>query len=101
MILPREHRLTRLVIQECHQIVHHCGVRATLAELRSRYWVPKGRQVVKKIVGECVVCKKLVGKPYKTPPTAALPDFRVREAPLFSRVGVDFAGPLYVKGKSG
>ena len=48
-----------------------------------------------------VVCKKLVGKPYKTPPTAALPDFRLRKAPPFSRVGVEFAGPLYVKGKSG
>ena len=35
------------------------------------------------------------------PPTAALPNFRVREAPPFSRVGVDFAGPLYVKQKSG
>ena len=33
--------------------------------------------------------------------TAALPEFRVREAPSFSRVGVDFAGPLYVKSKVG
>ena len=29
-------------------------------------------------------------KPYSTPPTAALPDFRVKEAPSFSRLGVDF-----------
>ena len=101
VILPRQHRLTRLVIEECHQRVHHSGVRATLAELRSRYWVPRGRQVVKRILGECVICKKLTGKPYSTPPTAALPDFRVKEAPPFSRVGVDFAGPLYVKGRSG
>ena len=32
---------------------------------------------------------------------AALPDFRVREVPPFSKVGVDFAGPLFVKGVSG
>ena len=100
MLLPRQHRLTRLVIEECHQRVHHSGVRATLAQLRSKYWVPRGRQVVKKILGECVVCKKLVGKPYNSPPTAALPDFRVKEAPPFSRVGVDFAGPFNVKGRS-
>ena len=36
LILPRQHRFTRLVIEECHQRVHHSGVRATLAELRSR-----------------------------------------------------------------
>ena len=101
VILPRQHRFTRLVIEEYHQRVYHSGVRATLAELRSRYWVPRGRQVVKRILSECVTCRRFTGKPYSTPPTAALPDFRVKEAPPFSRVGVDFAGPLYVKEKSG
>lgn len=32
---------------------------------------------------------------------ADLPDFKVRQAPPFSRVGVDFAGPLLVKGLGG
>lgn len=50
---------------------------------------------------ECVTCKKLKGKPYSSPPTDTLPEFRVRGAPPFSTVGVDFAGPLYVKGKKG
>ena len=100
---PRQHRFTRLVIEDCHQRVHHSGVRATLAdhELRSRYCVPRCRQVVKRILSECVTCRMFTGKLHSTPPTAALPDFRVNEAPLFSRVGVNFAGPLYVKEKSG
>ena len=101
VILPRQHRFTRLVVEECHQRVHHSGIRSTLAELRSRFWVPKGRQLVKRILGECVTCRKLIGKPFRAPPTAALPGFRVKEAPPFSRVGIDFAGPLYVKEKSG
>ncbi len=41
------------------------------------------------------------GRSYQAPPMAALPDFRVKEAPPFSRVGVDFAGPLYVKDVKG
>lgn len=61
--------------------------------------MPKGRQVVKGVV--CVTCKKVKGKPYNSPPTAAMPEFRVRQAPPFARVGVDFAGPLYVKSKKG
>lgn len=100
VILPRQHRFTRLVVEECHQRVHHRGVRSTLAELRSRFWVPKGRQLVKRILGECVTCRKVIGKPFSAPPTAVLPGFRVKEA-LFSRVGIDYAGPLYVKEKSG
>ena len=101
IILPKGHRLTRLVIEWCHRRVHHGGVRSTLGELRSRFWVPKGRQVAKKIISECVICKKEQGKPYQAPPAAALPDFRVKQAPPFSKVGVDFAGPLYVKGENG
>ena len=31
---------------------------------------------------------------------ASLPEFRVRESFPFSKVGVDFAGPLYVKDKT-
>jgi hypothetical protein len=32
---------------------------------------------------------------------ADLPDFRVRQAAPYSKVGVDFAGPLYYKDSSG
>ena len=56
---------------------------------------------MKGVLSECVTCKKLKGNPYSSPPTTALPEFRVREAQPFSRVGVDFAVPLYVKGKKG
>ena len=100
-ILPKDHKFTSLVVERCHERVYHSGVRSTLAELRTRFWVPKGRQVVKRILSRCLVCRKAQGKSCGTPPIAALPDFRVREVPPFSRVGIDFAGPLFVKGVSG
>lgn len=68
-------------------------VRATLAEVRTKFWVPKGRQYVKKLLNKCTTCKKLTGEPYKTPEAAALPQFRVRQAPPLDKVDVDFAGP--------
>ena len=76
IIIPKEHRLTELIVQQCHMEIHHCGVRATLNRARTNYWVVKGRQMVKKIVGNCVICKKLEGKPYKVAQAADLPDFR-------------------------
>ena len=97
MILPKEHYLTELIIRDSHNRIHHCGLRATLAELRSRFWVPKGRQVVKRVIGSCLVCKKHNGKAYGTPAQADLPEFRVQQSPPFSKVGVDFAGPLFAK----
>ena len=97
IILPKNHRFTDLVILQCHEQVHHSKVRSTLAELRSIYWVTQGRQYVKKLIKNCFICKKLEGKSYNAPPIAPLPDFRVNEAPPFSKVGVDFAGPLFIK----
>lgn len=100
IILSKNHKLTELIVQDCHVRVKHCGVRSTLAELRSKYWVPKGRQLIKRILGKCVCCKRVQGQAYTAPPTAPLPEFRVKESPPFSKTGVDFAGPLYVKGQT-
>ena len=97
IILPKEHWLTELIISTCHKRVYHCGLRATVAELRGKYWAPRGCQIVKKVIGKCVVCKRHGGKPYGKPDEAGLPDFRVRESPPFAKVGVDFVGPLYAK----
>ena len=57
----------------------------------------KERQAVKDVLSKCVTCKKLQGRAYSSPPTLPLPAFRVSEEMAFSKVGVDFAGPLYVK----
>ena len=101
IILPKEHKFAQLIVLECHKRVHHMKVRATLAELRSRFWITRGRQFVKKIIKPCYYCRLQDGKPFNAPATSALPEFRVTEAPPFSTTGMDFAGPLYVKGKGG
>ena len=97
MILSNKDRLMELVMRDCHERVHHGGVGSTLAELRSRVWVTKGRQHVKKVLKSCFKYRKYEGKPYKPSPSAALPEFRVTQAPLFDSAGTDFAGPFYVK----
>ena len=61
----------------------------------------KGRQFVKKLLKECFICKKHGGKPYHEPPSSPLPKFKVTEAPPFTHVGVNFAGPLYTTGEQG
>ena len=91
IILSQMHKFTELVILWSHAKVGQEGLRGTLAEVRSRYWITKGRQFVKKVIRHCVICKKLEGKAYKAPPMGPLPDFRVTQSPAFSKVGIDFA----------
>ena len=101
ILFPNKDKFTELVIADCHSRVHHCREKATLAELRSKFWAAKGRQCVHRVIKACLICKRLEGKAYDSPPSATLPEFRVKESPPFSKVGVDFAGPLYVKQPGG
>lgn len=101
IILPKDHAYTTKIVEECHERVLHGGVRETLAELRSKFWVPKGGQCVEKVLNKCVAYEKLEGKAYSAPSSAALPEFRVTEAPPFSKVGVYLAGPFYIKTQAG
>ena len=97
-LLPKKRYFTRLIILSCHQKVFQNMVNETLAQLRSGYWVVViGRQAVKEVVGKCIICKKLEGKCYRTPPTPRLLLFRVSKELGFTSVGTDHAGLVFVK----
>ena len=83
ILLPRDHHITILIIQDCHERVMHNGTKETLLQLRSCFWVIKGRQLVKKLIQKCVICKKIPGQSYASPATGQLPEFRVREEHAF------------------
>ena len=48
----------------------------------------------------CVTCRRLEGLPYSSYNVPDLPSVRVFEDPPFTHSGVDFVGPLFVRGKS-
>ena len=97
ILIARSHYLATLLVWRAHERVFHGGVKSTLTELRSQFWIICGRSLVKQLIGKCVICRRFEGKPYNAPIPPPLPPFRVQEAPPFSSSGVDFAGPLYIK----
>ena len=50
IVLDREHHITKLLVQEAHNRVLHDGLKETLTELRTTYWVIRGRQLVKQLI---------------------------------------------------
>jgi len=96
ILLPSKNDFVSLLIKDVHVKVKHNGVRDTLTTLREKYWVLRGREATKRIVKECVICRKFEGVPFKPQSTPDLPDMCVTDAPPFTYTGVDFAGPLYV-----
>ena len=79
----------------------HGGINTTLVALRERYWILRGRQVVKAIIRSCVICRKFEGLPYCSQPSPDLPACRMSDDPPFSHTGLDFAGPVYFRDTSG
>ena len=97
ILLPTDSRLTILVIRDAHKSVLHNGVRETINEIRCKYWIPRIRQKVKNIINRCVTCKKFEGHPYFYPESPALPECRIVPSHCFSNIGIDYAGPVFIK----
>ncbi|GFT34154.1 integrase catalytic domain-containing protein [Trichonephila clavipes] len=73
---------------------------ATLANIRTRFWIVNGRSKVKGIIKQCIQCLKASAKG-KNQRMADLPNARVSIARVFSKVGLDFCGPFHIKLISG
>ena len=97
IILSSKSNFTKLVVNECHLSVGHNLCRDTLTQVRTKYWIPKGRQFVKKVLRECIICRRFESKPLSYPSPPDLPEYRLRDTHAFDAIGIDYAGPVYVK----
>lgn len=61
-IFPNDHRYTKMLVQYQHEQIMHVGVWDTLVQTREKYWILRARQVVKKVVSRCVLCKNFNAK---------------------------------------
>lgn len=97
VILPRDAHISQLIVQDCHERVHHQGRSATIGELRSLgYWIVGATVVVKRLIYHCITCRRLRHS-VRSQKLADLPAERLSCEPPFTYCGVDFFGPFYVK----
>ena len=57
-LLLKEHRFTELVVIYSHELVLRNGLRETSTQLLSEYWVVKARNFIKKVLRNCIICRK-------------------------------------------
>lgn len=97
ILLPKEHFVSELIILESHIRNLHAGPSLTLATVRNKYWILSGRSLVRKVLHSCINCfranpisnQQLMGD---------LPSARVLPARPFIHCGIDYAGPILIKG---
>lgn len=94
IIIPHKDPLVEKLVLHLHCKASHAGPDTTLAILRQRIWLTRGRREVKRVLTKCLVCKH-----WKTQPCqqkmAPLPSEQVQMVPAFTNVSLDFTGLLY------
>ena len=90
---PPKHQITKLLVYATHERLHHAGMSSTVRQL---YWILAIRVYVRKLLGRCVTCIRLTGRPYRLPDSPPLPKTRIEHPTPFSVCGVDFRAAMYV-----
>ena len=64
IILPKNHHVSRLVARRAHEFQSgHSGKEYVLSLIRQKFWIVGARPLVKRVLRECVLCRRLKGKP--------------------------------------
>ncbi|GBM17032.1 hypothetical protein AVEN_133302-1 [Araneus ventricosus] len=79
-----------------HNDLLHAGTSMLMSHLREKYWIIKARKIIRNCIRKCVKCQRFKAKKCGVTP-GILPKDRVRDATTFEIVGVDLAGPLYLR----
>jgi len=102
ILLPLRSHLTNLIFLDCHHRQRHAGAGGTIVALHNQFWLPSARAETCRLLVTGVTCKKVTGLHYALPMPPELPQFGYDTSTHpFSRVGIDLAGPLTMKGRSG
>ena len=101
VLLHPNSRGALLLARHVHErmLKHAGGINHTHAKLNLIAFIPKARTLVKKILSDCIVCKKKFSRPMKQQ-MAPLPNVRVQRlesrTPVFDTTMLDCAGPFFV-----
>ncbi|XP_036340511.1 uncharacterized protein LOC118749837 [Rhagoletis pomonella] len=96
IILPNNHRVTRLLAEYYHVKFLHINVATVMSEIRQRYWIPSLRRLLNSVQSRCQLCRVKRAKPQQ-PQMGVLPPDRVTPyVRPFTYTGLDFFGPISV-----
>ena len=96
-ILPKNHIVTRIILEDIHRTKRHVGRNYMLAQFRQKFWACGANSTSRSIINKCVLCRRQRAKVMEQK-MADLPSDRITpEEPPFSKIGMDFFSPLEVK----
>ncbi|XP_050295695.1 uncharacterized protein LOC126735671 [Anthonomus grandis grandis] len=95
MLLPRQARLTELIILETHVENFHPGFQTTHSLIVQNFWILNPKRAIRSVIGKFLRCFRVHPRS-NMPQMADLPTFRVNQLKCFSHVCVDMGGPFQI-----
>lgn len=95
-LLPRESRLSYLIIEAIHLESCHAGVNTMHCLIVQQFWILSVKRAIRHCLSKCIRCYRVNPAPLE-PYMSDLPKVRVNQAKPFSIVGVDYGGPFSIK----
>ena len=77
----------------------HGGVTLTMARIRDQYWIPTLKQLVKRIIKRCYVCKRFNISHYPKPSQRLIPTDKTKQDLPLSVIRTDCVGSFICKAK--
>ena len=99
VVLPKEHPISILIAVYEHEKGGHLGVEASIAKVRSKFWIIGIRRTMKRIVSKCCKCRKRMMVTCEQT-MSPLPTERIQPSPPFANVCIDYFGPFQIKGEA-
>ena len=96
-LVSQQSNLASLILLDLHHAALHAGPNQILALVRTKYWISSCRNLIRKIVRNCVSCCRFQTRA-NNPLMGDLPKERI-DVPLraFQDIDIDFEGPFLCK----
>ncbi|XP_062715911.1 uncharacterized protein LOC134291768 [Aedes albopictus] len=96
IVLPKNHYVSQLIVDDYHRRYNHCNGETTVNEMRQRFHLSEMRAAFRKSRKVCSWCRVYKAIP-SVPRMAPLPEARVTPyVRPFKFVGLDYFGPMLV-----
>lgn len=96
LILPSESHITKLIILDAHHKTLHGGPQIMMNFLRSKFWIIRAREKVKKCYHDCITCVRY-SRQNNNQFIGQLPKARLTPDKPFLSTGVDSTGHIDVR----
>ena len=96
MILPSNHRFTKLVVSAEHTRLHQAGPQLLIASLWEKYWIPRIRNLVNTAIHQFLTCYRFKAQGTKQL-RVEVPSTWVQPCRPFLTTGVDYAEPISLR----